>query len=31
MIDFDTGDDMVEVILLKDLYGKVLRELGVVN
>ena len=27
LIDFDTGDDMVEVITLSDFYGKVLRDL----
>ena len=28
LIDFDTGDDMVEVILLSDFYSKVLKDLG---
>ena len=28
LIDFDTGDDMVEVITLSEFYGKVLHDLG---
>lgn len=28
LIDFDTGDDMVEVITLKEFYTKVLQDLG---